>query len=146
MKSGMMSKIAFLGFLVVGITLSLPHTGAATTLASESKKGVAEGYAKVDLTTGTVLAFGGKRTTAVGTASCAGVGSCEVTFTGNYPTDIAIDKVIVNSTAQSFSFGVTNAVVTGVSPTTITVSVYRWESDNLSPQNDPIWVSVSVGK
>jgi hypothetical protein len=146
MKSSMRTKIATLGFLVVGITLSLPRTGAATTLASEAKKGVAEGSAKVDVFAATVLAFGGKRTTAVAAASPCGAGCVEVTFTGNYPTDIALDKVIVNSTAVSANFGVTNAVVSSVSPTAIVVDVSEWKSDDLSPQNGQIWVSVSVGK
>ena len=130
---------------VIATTLALATPVGATTLLGESKKGVPQAYAAVDTSTGTVLAFGGKRATGASTGVCGG-GICFVTFTGNFPTDITASKVIVNTTAQSSVFDVTNAIVTAATPTSITVSVSDWKSDDLTSQNDVDWITVFVGR
>src|SRR5262245_26204285 len=131
-------------FPVIAMMLSLATTASATTLASESKKGVAEAYAAIDNFNCTIVAFGGKRATGASASACA-AGSGTVTFTGNFPTDITASKVIVNTTAQSSSFDVTNAIVMSATPTTIVVDVSDWESDNLTALFNIDWVTVFVG-
>src|SRR5437868_1082270 len=103
------------------------HAGSA---ASAAKKGASVGYARI-ATDDTVLAFGGKGTT--GVVSTAVVpGEHQVTFTGKYPADITIDKVILNSTSEATNYGVTNARVTAASATEIQVDLFDWRSDAIS--------------
>ncbi len=134
-----------LGLSVIATTLTLATTVGATTLLGESKKGVAQAYAAVNTSTATVLAFGGKRATGASVAFCGG-GFCQVTFTGNFPTDITTSKVLLNTTAQTSAFDVTNAIVGSATPTTIVVDVDDWNSSTLASQDDVIWVTVFVGQ
>jgi hypothetical protein len=136
-------RVALIG--MGSMTLLWAISALATTLLGESKKGVAQAYAAVDTFSGTVLAFGGKRATGA-TASPCGVGCTDVTFTGNFPRDIASSKVILNTTAKSGVYAVTNAQVATASPTTIEVLIYDWQSNNLAALHDTIWVTVFVGR
>ena len=138
-----MKVVALIG--IGTMTLLWATSALATTLLGESKKGVAEALATVSTGTSTVLAFGGKRATGA-TASSCGVGCTDVTFTGNFPTDIALSKVILNTTAQSGVYAVTNAGVATATPTTIEVLIYVWQSNSLAALTDTVWVTVFVGR
>ena len=132
-------------FPMIGMIVGLATTAAATTVASESKKGVAEAYAAIDSSSCTILAFGGKRATGASTSQCGG-GIATVTFTGNFPTDITPSKVIVNSSAFASGFDVTDDGVLTATPTMIQILVADWKSDTLAGQANVNWITVFVGR
>jgi hypothetical protein len=132
-------------FPMIGVILGLATTAGATTVASESKKGVAEAYAAIDTSSCTILAFGGKRATGASASLCGG-GIALVTFTGKFPTDITPNNVIVNSSAGSSAFDITNDLVLTANPTTIEIDVSDWKSDTLAGQSNVNWITVFVGR
>ena len=132
-------------FPMIGMILGLATTAAATTVASESKTGVAEAYAAIDTSSCTILAFGGRRATGASASLCGG-GIATVTFTGKFPTDITPSKVIVNSSALAAAFDVTDDGVLAATPTTIEILVADWKSDTLAGQSNVNWITVFVGR
>jgi hypothetical protein len=130
---------------VIAMIASLATTATATTSASEAKKGAVEAYAAIDIGACTILGFGGKRATAATAGSCV-LGFGQVTFTGKFPTDITASKVILQTTAQSSFFDITNAYVVSATPTTIVVGISDWQSGALAPQADVDYVSVFIGQ
>ncbi len=131
-------------FLAIGGILSLATTAGATTVASESKKGVAEAYATVVTNSTTVLDFGGKRATGASTSSC-GVGCALVTFTGNFPTDITLNNVVLNSTTNNQGSFATVAIPDAASPTLIAVAVLNFVTTTGAAADAFVSVTVFVG-
>ena len=117
---------------------------AGKTVASFAKKGALVGFAKANLASGTVLASGGKGTTSVSVESF-GPGAILLRFTGTYPTDIAADDVVVQSSSESGEYGVTNVQVSSVSPTQIEVAVYNFKSSTEGDLSDSVFVSLRIG-
>src|SRR5262249_41916182 len=79
--------------LVVVLLVSVAHAAGATTVASESKKGVAEAYAVFSTgPSATLSAVGGKRATSA-MVSPLSAGRAVVTFTGKFPSDITVSKL-----------------------------------------------------
>lgn len=91
-----------------------------------------------------IAAYGGSDTT---TAFCnyLGPGVYEINFNGNFPGQTTPDKVVVNTTAESVQYGVSNAVVTFASFAAINVTVFTWVSDTLVTSDNAFFVTVFVG-
>ena len=85
------------------------------------------GVAKVGAN-GALLASGGGDTTSVSVAHTASSGYYEVTFNGTYTLSFGANSVIINSTAESTQWGVTNAYVVSATANQIIVGVYTWQS------------------
>ncbi len=132
---------------VLGSALSLSFaiglTSPAQATVDMSKKGGSIAYAKLSVATGSVVAFGGKGTAQ---ASSSGGGFWTVTFTGKYPEDITADHLILQSSCQSFDYGVANSYVQSASPTEIVVGIYCWKSDTLLPDGGDAFVNVFFGR
>jgi len=121
------NRIALAVAALLVVTAATAHAG---TVASAAKKGIPVGYASIDEVAGAVLAYGGKGTTGV-TVLSHSTGQVSLKFTGKYPDDVSADKVIVQTTAESLSYGVTNTMVLSASPTEIVVAVYHFVSYQL---------------
>lgn len=130
--------------LAAALFVVSPATVHAGSVASAAKKGVAVGTAKVSLFTSTVLAKGGKGTTAVSINSVSS-GHVFLKFTGKYPDDITPGNVILQMSAENGNYGVTNGSVATASPTEINVHVYVWSSNDLVNLIDSIFVSLLIG-
>ncbi|HEY2775003.1 MAG TPA: hypothetical protein VGK20_13230 [Candidatus Binatia bacterium] len=117
---------------------------AASTVASVAKKGTPVGYAKVNAD-GTIVTFGGRGTASV-TASVNAPGYHTVKFMGKYPSDIDVSKVVVQTTAEAASYGVTNDTVTAASPTEIDIDVSDWESDNTIVTGSNVFITIYLGR
>lgn len=72
-----------------------------------------------------------------------GSGVVEIEFTGSYPA-IIYDRVSVLSTAETYSFGVTSAVIATATPTKIRVLVRQWKSDDLVGLDNSQFIAVLV--
>lgn len=102
------------------------------------------GFVKIDFG-GAVLSSGGGDTTSV-IAARTSVGEYDVTFNGLYGGGSATaDQVIINTTAQSLNYGVTNAFVVSASGTTIVVHVYVWKSDTLAALDNNLFITINIG-
>ena len=102
-----------------------------------------DGFAKVNGLTGAVFSSGGASTTNV-TAARTDTGQYDVTFTGSF-AGITDDQVIINTTAQTFGFGVTNAKVMSTSDTTIVIHVIVWNSSTLVFQDNNTFITINIG-
>jgi hypothetical protein len=102
-----------------------------------------DGFAKVNGLTGAVFSSGGASTTNI-TAVRTGTGEYDVTFTGSF-LGITADQVIINTTAQRFGFGVTNALVVGISDTTIVIHVSVWDSSTQVSQDNNFFITINIG-
>ncbi|MGC1677579.1 MAG: hypothetical protein WA740_08600 [Candidatus Binataceae bacterium] len=136
----MIRRLLVLGFAVVLVTSLF-----GTAIAGPDKTGQAVAFARIDGGSGALTAFGGK-----GTISASGVrnsaGSYSVAFIGHFPKTITTNQVIINTTAESSIFGVSNGVVTAASKTEIDVSVATWVSSTLTETDNTCFVSVFVGR
>src|SRR5215475_4579614 len=101
---------------IVGIVAGVLLFQVGSAAAGPAKNGKAVIYAKVDTNDGTVLSFGGAKTTGA-TGSPIGSNTVDVTFTGKYPMDITPDQVIVQATCEFGNFCVANATVLAATPT-----------------------------
>ena len=135
--------IAMVASLVIASAVLNTHAG---TPNSSSKSGAAVAFAKVNLYTGSLLAFGGKGTATATLSATDSNGWAEVTFTGKYPKDISADQVIITATCQTYNYGVANAYVSSVSSTQLVIGVYGWKSDTTSYQGDSVFFSVFIGQ
>ena len=92
----------------------------------------------------TVATFGGSDTSNA-SAVHSSVGQYTVTFTGAYLATITPDDVVINTTAESLNYGVTNTFVVSASPNQIVIYVYVWTSSTLTYLDNNIFISVNVG-
>ncbi|HXC50509.1 MAG TPA: hypothetical protein VN634_06495 [Candidatus Limnocylindrales bacterium] len=134
-------SIAVLGAALLFIPSATVHAGS---VASAAKKGAAVGLANVSLFAGTIASKGGKGTTDV-TITSFSPGFVDLKFTGKYPDDITPGNVILQSTAQSANYSVTNGFVSSASPTEIDVTIYEWSSDTLNNQTDNVFIALFIG-
>ena len=119
----------------------LLFTGSA--IAGPDKTGQAIAFAHVNANS-TIASFGGKGTTSVTVSGFTGL--YVVTFTGNYPATITPDKLIINSTAKSFDYGVTNAYISSANKNHIVVRVFVWRSYDATALSNDVFVSVFLGR
>jgi len=115
----------------------------ATIVLSASSLRAQSAFAKVN-GNGAVVTFGGSDTTSA-SAVHSGIGQYTVTFNGTYLPTITNNDVVINTTAESFNYGVTNAFVISATPAQIVIYVYVWTSSNLNLLDNPIFISVNVG-
>lgn len=113
------------------------------TLFTAVSASAQSGFAKIRAN-GTVATFGGSDTTTVG-AVHSGVGQYTVTFTGAYLPTITADDVVINTTAESINFAVTNTFVSSANPNQIVVFVFAWVSSTLAFLDNPVFVTINVG-
>jgi hypothetical protein len=127
--------------LALGISAVL----GGTAMAGPDRTGQSIAFARIDGATGDVTAVGG-----VGTKSAVGVrnstGDYVITFTGRYPKTISAEKVVVQATAESFNFGVANAVVQSVSATQITVEEFTWDSPVATEADNNCFLTLFLGR
>jgi hypothetical protein len=100
------------------------------------------GFAKV-VANGTVATFGGSDTTTVGAVRTS-LGQYDVTFTGVFAVTTA-DDVVINTTAQSANFGLTNALVTFANASTIVVHVFVWRSNDQVLLDNAFFITINIG-
>jgi hypothetical protein len=103
-----------------------------------------DGFAKVNGISGAIFSSGGVSTTSV-SGSHVDTGVYDVTFTGSYGSGVTADQVIINTTAQSFNNGVTNAIVVSVTDTVIVVRVFVWKSDTLASIDNNCFITIYIG-
>jgi len=123
----------FLAALLVSSTLLA--AGTATAQAA---------FARVDAN-GNVLTFGGLNALSATVAHSAGTGYYEVTFNGLFGVS-GPNSVVVNSTAESLQYGVSNNYVVSATTSQITVGVFTWVSNNLVTVDNPFYVTVNTGR
>lgn len=139
----MKNAFVILSLFAVGL-MPLHEAGAQPN--SYSKNGAPAAFAKVDLSTLTMLSFGGR-----GTKTCTVTGgvadyNATIQFTGKYPGLTNPDQVIISATCQSGSFGVANGTVISAGPTGIVVEVYGWVSDSKADAATPVFVTLFIGQ
>lgn len=104
-------------------------------------------FAKVDLTSGDLLNFGGKGTkTAVIADDFNKPRALTVKFTGKYPKELVPGQLTVLASAESSDFGVANALVNSAGPTEIMVSVFGWRSYDQAFTGDIVFFAVFIGE
>jgi hypothetical protein len=127
--------------LALGISAVL----GGTAIAGPDRTGQSIAFARIDGPTGAVTAVGGAGTkSAVGVRNSAG--DYTITFTGHYPKTLTADKVVVNATAESASFGVANAIVQNVSSTQITVEIFTWDSPVATEVDNNCFLTLFLGR
>ncbi|MFZ1889223.1 MAG: hypothetical protein WAU33_14420 [Candidatus Binataceae bacterium] len=131
--------------LVLGFVLVLMTSLIGTAIAGPDKTGQAIAFARVDGSSGAVTGFGGKGTTSASGARNS-AGSYTVTFTGHFPKSITPNLLIINTTAESNDFGVSNGVVIAASATEIEVDIATWVSSVLTETDNNCFVSVFFGR
>jgi len=131
--------------LVLGFAVALITSLFGTAIAGPDKTGQAIAFARIDGTSGTVTGFGGKGTTSA-SAVRDEAGVYEVIFTGHFPKNITTNLLIINTTAESNNFGVSNGFVIGASATEIDVEVDTWTSNVLTEVDNNCFVSVFAGR
>lgn len=115
----------------------------ATIVLSSSSLAAQSAFAKVRAN-GTVATFGGTDASSA-TAVHSATGQYTVTFNGTFLPTITNDDVVINTTAESFNYGVTNAFVISANPAQIVIYVYVWTSSNLNLLDNPIFITINVG-
>jgi len=116
----------------------------AVTASSQAATGVTVAYARAD-GNGHVDSFGGKGTSRV---TAAGTSPTVVTFTGNYPTGLTLNKVIIQATPYAFSGReATNAYPCGrLTTTTIQVCVFNFDTGTSANSLEPFWINIYIGR
>ena len=71
-------------------------------------------------------------------------GIYDITFSGQYGVT-GPENVVVNTTAESAVYGVSNAVVTTATPAQIVVRVYTWASATQSLVDNAFFITVFTG-
>jgi hypothetical protein len=120
----------FLVALPVVVTMFL----TAGQAAAES------GFAKVRAD-GSLATFGGPDTNTA-TSTRVGQGVYSVQFFGSFPSQTTSDKIVVNTTAESAQYGVSNAVAASADAGQITVYVYTWTSNTLTTTDNTFFITV----
>lgn len=121
-------------FASVLVVSTLAAAGPAAAQAALAKCG----------STGSLINSGGFDTAS---ASCQRIaqGYYEVTFSGLYAV-AGPDNVVLNATAESSSYAVSNAFVLSATATQIVARVYTWTSSTLSLVDDAFFITVFTGR
>jgi hypothetical protein len=93
---------------------------------------------------GSLVSFGGFDTAS---ASCQRMsqGYYQVTFSGLYAV-AGPDNVVLNTTAESSQWGVSNAYVISANPAQIVVGVYTWASPAIPLVDNAFFITVFTGR
>jgi hypothetical protein len=93
---------------------------------------------------GSLVSFGGFDTAS---ASCQRIqqGYYRVTFSGLYAV-AGPDNVVLNTTAESASWGVSNATVITAIPAQIVAEVYTWASPSTPLMDNAFFITVFTGR
>jgi hypothetical protein len=148
----MYRKAAFISGAVVRSTLMLAAvltlvataSGSAMATSVVAKSGKAIATARIDGFTPSIVTFGGSKTKAA-TVAKLGAGDYQVTFTGNYPKGINANSLILNSTAESSIFAVSNAVVDSASSATLVIEVSTFDPFLEDDEDNNCFVAVYFG-
>ncbi len=124
--------------------LLLASSFAVATLLIVGPAAAEDGFAAVNAN-GTLRTFGGPNTIAAASIKNS-AGTYTVTFSGTYPPTTTPSTVVVNTTAESLQFGVSNAVVTSANPAQIDVVVFTWPSPTFNVTDNAFFISVFVGQ
>lgn len=116
---------------------------AISTLLAAGPAAAQAALAKCDAA-GNLKTYGGFNTNG---ASCqkAGAGYYRITFDGLYALSNA-DDVVINATAESAQFGVSNAYVISATVSQIVVGLYTWQSNTTTTTDNTFFITVFTGR
>ena len=124
-------------------SLVLASLLALSTLLAAGPAAAQSALAKCDAG-GNLKSFGGMNTAS---ASCqrTGAGVYQVTFSGLYAVS-GPDDVVINATAESANFGVSNAYVISANVNQIVIGLYTWPSNTQLLSDNAFFITVFTGR